>query len=53
MKKGESHIKDTGGFLKKMKSVNEIPKLAILVTGDTIGLYPSIPYDGSASKKVR
>ena len=46
MKQGESYIKDTGDFLEKLKRVEEIPKEAILVTADVIGLYPSIPHDG-------
>ena len=46
MKQGESYIKDTGDFLKKFKTVEEIPKGAILVTADVIGLYASIPHDG-------
>ena len=46
MKQGESYVKDTGDFLKKLKRVEEIPKGAILVTADVVGLYPSISYDG-------
>ena len=46
MKQGESYIKDTGDFLEKLKRVGEIPKGAILVTADVVGLYPSIPHDG-------
>ena len=46
MKQGESYIKDTGDFFEKLKRVGEIPKGAILVTADVVGLYPSIPHDG-------
>ena len=46
MKQGESYIKDTGDFLEKLKIVEGIPKGAILVTADVVGLYPSIPHDG-------
>ena len=46
MKQGESFIKDTGDFLEKLKRAGEIPKGAILVTADAVGLYPSIPHDG-------
>ena len=46
MKQGESYIKDTGDFLEKLKRVEGIPKGAILVTADVVGLYPSIPHDG-------
>ena len=37
----DSYIKDTEDFLKKLKAVEEIPKGAILVTVDVIGLCPS------------
>ena len=46
MKQGEYYIKDTGDFLEKLKRVGEIPKGAILVTADVVGLCPSIPHDG-------
>ena len=45
MKQGNSYIKDTGGFLKKLRAIGEIPKGAILVKADVVGLYPSIPHD--------
>ena len=44
MKQGESYIKDTGDFLKKLNRVKGIPKGAILVTAD-----PRIPHDGALS----
>ena len=47
MKQGESYIKGNGDFLEKLKRVEGIPKAAILVTADVVGLYPSIPHDGS------
>ena len=40
-----SYIKDSGDFLKKIKSIGKIPEGAILVTADVIGLYPSISYE--------
>ena len=46
MKQGESYIKDNGDFLEKLKRVEQIPKEAILITADVVGLYPSIPHDG-------
>ena len=46
MKQGESYIKDTGDFLEKLKRLGEIPKGAILVIADVVGLCPSIPHDG-------
>ena len=45
MKKGNSYIKDTGDFLEKLRAIREIPKEAILVKTDVVGLYPSIPHD--------
>ena len=42
MQEGESYIKDTGDFLNKIKSINAILEIVILVTADLI-LYPSIP----------
>ena len=46
LKQGESHVKGTGNFLEKLERVEGIPKGAILVTADVVGLHPSIPYDG-------
>ena len=45
MKHGNSYIQDTGDFLEKLRAIGEIPKGAILVTVDVVGLYPSIPHD--------
>ena len=45
MKQGNSYIKDAGDFLEKLRAIGEIPKGAILVTADVVGLYPSIPHD--------
>ena len=42
MKEGKLYIKDPADFLHKLKDLGEIPQGAILVTGDVIGLYPSI-----------
>ena len=40
-----SYIKDSGDFLKKIKSIGKIPDGSILVTADVIGLYPSISHE--------
>ena len=40
------YIKDTGEFLEKLKRVEGIPKGAILVTAEVVGLYPTISHDG-------
>ena len=34
-----------GDFLEKLRAIREIPKGAILVTADVVGLHPSIPHD--------
>ena len=44
MKQGESYIRDTGDFLAKLKAAGDVPKGAILVTADIVGLYLSIPH---------
>ena len=44
MKEGKLYIKDTAGFLNKLKDLGEIAKVAILVTDDVVGLYPSMPH---------
>ena len=44
MKQGESYIRVTEDFLAKLKAAGEVPKGAILVTADVVGLYPSIPH---------
>ena len=44
-KQGNLYIKDTGDFLEKLIAKGEIPKGAILVTADVVGLYPSILHD--------
>ena len=38
MKQGNSYIKDTGDFLEKLRAIGEIPRGAILVTADVVGL---------------
>ena len=45
MQKGKSYIKDSGDFINKIKSLQNIPEGAILVTADVVGLYPSIPHE--------
>ena len=43
-KQGGSYIRSTGHFLAKVKAVGEVPKGAILVTADVVGLYPNIQH---------
>ena len=45
MQKGKSYIKDSGDFMNKVKSIENIPEGSILVTADVVGLYPSIPHE--------
>lgn len=40
----KSHVKDTRGFLNKLKSLGKVPDNATLLTGNVVGLYPSIPH---------
>ena len=40
-----SFIKDTNHFLRKIKSVDQLPEGAILCTIDVVGLYLNIPYE--------
>ena len=40
-----SYIKDSSDFIKKLKEIKDVPKDAIMVTTDVVGLYPSIPHD--------
>ena len=44
-----SYIKDTNDFLLKLKDIKNLPKDAIMVTVDVVGLYPSIPHDEGLS----
>ena len=43
MQSGWSYIRDSGGFLKKIKNVSNISANAISVRSDVVGLYPKIP----------
>ena len=45
MQRWRSYIKDSGDFIKKTRSLGSIPKNAILVTADVVGMYPSIPHE--------
>ena len=45
MQESRSYIKDSNDFIKRLKEIKELPKDAIIVTADFIGLYPSIPHN--------
>ena len=47
MQRGKSYIKDSGDFINKIKSLQNIPEGAILITVDVVGLYPSIPHEAN------
>ena len=40
-----SYLKDSGDFIKKLKSIDHIPQDAKMVTADLVGLYSSILQD--------
>ena len=41
----KSYIKDTNDFLKKLRSLQNLPDDVLLCTVDVVGLYPNIPHD--------
>ena len=45
IQKEKSYIKESGDFVNKIKSLQNIPEGAILLTADVVGLYPSIPQE--------
>ena len=45
----KSYIKDTNGFLKKLRSLPKLPDHIILCTIDVVGLYPNIPHEEDLS----
>ena len=46
---GKSYIKDTNDFLKKLRSLPNLPDDITLCTVDVVGLYPNIPHDEGLS----
>ena len=45
----KSYIKDTNDFLKKLRSLTDLPSDIILCSVDVVGLYPNIPHDEGLS----
>ena len=45
----KSYIKDTNQFLKKLRSLPNLPDNIILCTVDVVGLYPNIPHEEGLS----
>ena len=48
-RKVKYYIKDTNGFLKKLRSLPDLPDDIVLCTVDVVGLYPNIPHDEGLS----
>ena len=48
-KKVKSYIKDTNDFLKRLRSLTNLPRNSLLCTMDVVGLYPNIPHDEGLS----
>ena len=40
-----SYIKDSGGFLEKIKNLGSLPENFILVSTNVVGFYPGIPHE--------
>ena len=49
----KSSIKDTNGFLKKLRSLTNLPTDIILCSVDAVGLYPNIPHDKGLSARQK
>ena len=45
MQKGKSYIKDSNDFINKIRDISSTPEGSLLVTGDVVGLYRSIPHE--------
>ena len=45
----KAYIKDTNDFLKKLRSLTNLPNGIILCSVDVVGLYPNIPHDEGLS----
>ena len=46
MQKGNSYIKDSVDFINKIKNLQNILEVVILVTSGVVVLYSSIPHEG-------
>ena len=42
MQQSRSYIKDSSDFIKNIKEMKDVPKVALMATADVVGLYPSI-----------
>ena len=44
MQSSRSYIRDSSGFIEKMKRIGKIPEDTILVTDHVVGLYPRLQH---------
>ena len=42
---GKSYIKESSDFINKIKSINSLPRYAIIVKVDALGLYLLTPFE--------
>ena len=50
----KSYVRDPSDSLKKLKELGWVPQNDLLVTGDLLGLYPSIPHlDGLEALSIK
>ena len=54
MRSAKSYLRETSDFLKKLKELGCVPQNELLVTGDLVGLFLSIPHlDGLEALSIK
>ena len=54
MRSAKSYVRGTSDFLKKLKELGCVPQNELLLTGDLVGFYPSIPHlDGLEALSIK
>ena len=54
MRSAKSYVRGTSNFLKKLKELGRVPQNELLLTGDLVGFYPSIPHlDGLEALSIK
>ena len=54
MRSAKSYVRHTRNFLKKPKELGCVPQNELLVTGDLVRLYPSMPHlDGLEALSIK
>ena len=54
MRSAKSYVRGTSDFLKKLKELGRVPQNELLLTGDLVGFYPSIPHlDGLEALSIK